>query len=59
MAAAIMPSAYARHARAKGMSVAALTTPKVTRNICLVRQRGRTLSPAATLFAQALRDGLK
>ena len=59
LAPAIMPSAYARDAAAKGMAVIALTAPKVTRNICLIQKRGRSLSAAAQLFAQVVRQSLQ
>ena len=41
------------------MAVIALTAPKVTRNICLIQKRGRSLSAAAQLFAQVVRQSLQ
>lgn len=54
MGAAIMPSAYAREPQRHGLVVRKLTAPVVSREISVVRKRGRSLSPAAQAFVGAL-----
>lgn len=52
----IMPSAYATHAADKNLVCRALSAPKVRRDVALVIQRGRSLSPAATEFVRLLKS---
>lgn len=58
MAAAIMPSAYARAPAHRDLLVRKLTAPVVSRDIFIVTQRGRSLSPAAAALADVLRTEL-
>lgn len=51
---AIMPSAYARRPGGPARVVRKLHGPVVSRDISLVTQRGRSMSPAATAFVAAL-----
>jgi DNA-binding transcriptional LysR family regulator len=54
LGAAIMPSAYAREPERHGVAVRKLSGPVVSREISVVRKRGRSLSPAAQAFVRAL-----
>ena len=54
--AAIMPSAYALNPDSRNLVVRKLTRPVVSRNICIVTKRGRTLSAAARAFVDQLID---
>lgn len=56
--AAIMPAAYVTYARDPGLVARVLTAPRVSRDISVVTQRGRSLSPAARRFIEVLRAEL-
>ncbi|RYF38592.1 MAG: LysR family transcriptional regulator, partial [Comamonadaceae bacterium] len=57
MGASIMPSAFARHAPA-GLVVRKLRAPVLSRDICVVTRRGRSLSPACAAFIALMRREL-
>lgn len=57
MGVAIMPAAYAGAVRPQELAVRALGSPRVSRDICIVRKRGRGLSVAAKALVEALRAG--
>jgi DNA-binding transcriptional LysR family regulator len=54
VAAALMPSGYAREPARHGLVVLKLTQPVVSRDISVVTRRGRSLSPAAQAFVDVL-----
>lgn len=54
----VMPAAYVKASRDPGLLAKPLTHPKVTRDICLVTARGRSLSPAAHVFIDTLKNVL-
>ena len=54
----IMPTAYARASRHKGLVVKRLHEPLVSRDLSLVTKRGRSLSPAAEALAVVIRSEL-
>jgi len=56
LGASIMPSAYARSAKHSALVVRQLQAPVVSRDISFVSKRGRSLSPAAQAFADALQE---
>ncbi|MBX3610552.1 MAG: LysR family transcriptional regulator [Hydrogenophaga sp.] len=55
MAVAIMPAAYARAAPPDALVVRPLTAPRVSRDICVVTKRGRTLPPSAQALVADIR----
>jgi len=59
MAAAIMPTAYARQSAYKRLVVKTLTEPRVPRDVYVVTKRGRHLSPACEAFVRTLRQSMK
>jgi len=56
MCPAIMPAAYLMAARSSSLVARKLSSPKVSRDICLVYKQGRSLSPAAQEFIDVLKS---
>lgn len=59
MAAAIMPSAYARQSAYGELVIKTLYEPRLPRDVYLVTKRGRHLSPACEAFVRTLRRSMK
>ncbi|WP_288252415.1 LysR family transcriptional regulator [uncultured Hydrogenophaga sp.] len=59
MAIAIMPAAYARAARPEELVVLPLTAPRVSRDICIVTKRGRSLSLSGQALVKEIRAALR
>lgn len=59
MAIAIMPAAYARAARPEELVVLPLTGPRVSRDICIVTKRGRSLSLSGQALVKEIRAALR
>ncbi len=59
MGASIMPSAFAKAAADPTLSILPIVAPRVSRDICVVFKRGRSLSAAGAAFIETLRRSIK